>query len=28
MRLAAFINLCIGLQIVWNGVQGILTKVL
>jgi multiple antibiotic resistance protein len=28
MRLSAFINLCIGLQIVWNGVQGLLSGIL
>jgi len=28
MRLSAFINLCIGLEIVWKGVQGLLTGIL
>jgi len=28
MRLSAFINLCIGLQIGWNGIQGLLSGIL
>jgi multiple antibiotic resistance protein len=28
MRLSAFINLCIGLQIAWNGIQGLLAGIL
>ncbi len=27
MRLAAFINVCIGLQIMWRGIQGLLTGI-